>query len=396
LFYEREALNKPGKYDARGVSSGKEDVHAAISDLDRGLFPNAFCKITEDIAGGDAAMCNVMHADGAGTKSSLAYMYWRETGDLSVWRGIARDAIVMNTDDLMCIGAIDNILVSGTIGRNKFRIPGEVIREIITGTEEFLEMLRGFGISIRSTGGETADVNDLVRTIIVDTTVFCRMPRAKVIDIRPHPGDAIVGFASFGKAVYEDSYNGGMGSNGLSSARHDVFSREYATRYPESFDSDIPPELVFSGSRKLTDPVEGTGLDCGKLMLASTRTYLPVVRKQIAELGDSIHGMIHCTGGGQTKVMNFMKGMHVIKDNLFPVPPLFQMIRDESKTDWKEMYRVFNMGHLLEIFLPPEDAETAIAIAGEFGIEARVIGRCESAKETRLSLLTPTGMVESY
>lgn len=384
-------MSDQDKYAARGVSSGKEEVHAAIKDVDKGLFPNAFCKIVEDIAGGDDSMCNVMHADGAGTKSSLAYVYWKETGDLSVWRGIAQDALVMNTDDLMCVGAIDNILVSNTIGRNKYRIPGEVIKEIIMGTEEFLQNLRDMGVGIVSTGGETADVNDLVRTIIVDTTVFCRMPRNKVIEVNVQDQDVIVAFSSSGQASWESEYNGGMGSNGLTSARHDVFSKVYAEKYPESYSPDVPAELVYAGSKLLTDEVEGAPVNAGKLVLSPTRTYLPVVKDLMAELGSDLHGMIHCTGGAQTKIMKFVDGMHVIKDDMLPTPPLFNLIQQESGTSWEEMYRVFNMGHLLECYMPASQAAAAIDIAAKYNIDAKVIGRCEAAPENKLTIRSAHG-----
>ncbi len=377
---------------ARGVSAAKEDVHAAIRNVDKGIFPKAFCKIIPDILGGDPEWCNIMHADGAGTKSSLAYVYWRETGDLSVWKGIARDALVMNIDDLLCVGATDNILVSSTIGRNKMLIPGEVIAAIINGTEEALEQLRSWGISIYSTGGETADVGDLVRTIIVDSTVTCRMRRNDVVNnANIQDGDVIVGLASFGKAVYEDEYNGGMGSNGLTSARHDVFAKYIAEKYPESFDAAVPEELVYSGSVKLTDKVDGVPVDAGKLVLSPTRTYAPVIKKILDEMRPEIHGMIHCTGGAQTKVMHFVEGKHVVKDNLFPVPPLFDLIARESGTDWSEMYKVFNMGHRMEIYVAPENAQRVIDIAQSFGIEARVVGHVEDAPENKLTIRSEKG-----
>ncbi len=377
---------------ARGVSAAKEDVHAAIRNVDKGIFPKAFCKIIPDILGGDPEWCNIMHADGAGTKSSLAYVYWRETGDLSVWKGIARDALVMNIDDLLCVGATDNILVSSTIGRNKMLIPGEVIAAIINGTEEALEQLRSWGISIYSTGGETADVGDLVRTIIVDSTVTCRMRRNDVVNnANIQDGDVIVGLASFGKAVYEDEYNGGMGSNGLTSARHDVFAKYIAEKYPESFDAAVPEELVYSGSVKLTDKVDGVPVDAGKLVLSPTRTYAPVIKKILDEMRPEIHGMIHCTGGAQTKVMHFVEGKHVVKDNLFPVPPLFDLIARESGTDWSEMYKVFNMGHRMEIYVAPENAQRVIDISQSFGIEARVVGHVEDAPENKLTIRSEKG-----
>lgn len=377
---------------ARGVSAAKEDVHAAIRNVDKGIFPKAFCKIIPDILGDDPEWCNIMHADGAGTKSSLAYVYWRETGDLSVWKGIARDALVMNIDDLLCVGATDNILVSSTIGRNKMLIPGEVIAAIINGTEEALEQLRSWGISIYSTGGETADVGDLVRTIIVDSTVTCRMRRKDVVNnANISGGDVIVGLASFGKAVYEDEYNGGMGSNGLTSARHDVFAKYIAEKYPESYDAAVPEELVYSGSVKLTDKIEGVPVDAGRLVLSPTRTYAPVIKKILDEMRPEIHGMIHCTGGAQTKVMHFVEGKHVVKDNLFPVPPLFDLIARESGTDWSEMYRVFNMGHRMEIYVAPENAQRVIDIAQSMGIEARIVGHVEDAAENRLTIRSDKG-----
>ncbi|MDE5657295.1 MAG: phosphoribosylformylglycinamidine cyclo-ligase [Muribaculaceae bacterium] len=377
------------------MSASKEDVHAAIKNGDKGLYPTAFCKIIPDLLGGDPEYCNIMHADGAGTKSSLAYAYWRETGDLSVWKGIAQDALIMNIDDLLCVGATDNILVSSTIGRNKQLIPGEVISAIINGTEELLAELRRQGVNAISTGGETADVGDLVRTIIVDSTVTCRMRRADVIDNgNIQAGDVIVGLASYGQATYEDSYNGGMGSNGLTSARHDVFSKYLAERYPETFDAAVPSELVYSGSRSLTDSVEGVDLDAGKLVLSPTRTYAPVIKKLLDEMRPQIHGMVHCSGGAQTKVMNFVQNKHVIKDNLFPVPPLFDLIQRESGTDWAEMYKVFNMGHRMEIYLRPEHAARVIDIAASFGIDARVVGRVEEAAANRLTIISEKGTFE--
>lgn len=379
----------------RGVSAAKEDVHNAIKNVDKGIFPQAFCKIIPDILGGDPQWCNIMHADGAGTKSSLAYAYWRETGDLSVWRGIAQDALIMNIDDLLCVGATDNILVSSTIGRNKGLIPGEVIAAIINGTEELLERLRSLGVSIYSTGGETADVGDLVRTIIVDSTVTCRMRRADVVNnANIRGGDVIVGLSSSGKAIYEDEYNGGMGSNGLTSARHDVFAKCVGEKYPETFDPSMPGELAYSGTVKLTDEVEGTPLTAGKLVLSPTRTYAPVIKKLLAEMRPAIHGMVHCTGGAQTKVMHFVENKHVIKDNLFPVPPLFALIQKESGTDWKEMYKVFNMGHRMEIYVAPEDADRVIGISREFGIDAQVIGRVEDAPANRLTIIGEHGTYE--
>ena len=368
------------RYMMRGVSAMKEDVHAAIKNIDKGLFPQAFCKIIPDILGGDPEYCNIMHADGAGTKSSLAYMYWKETGDLSVWKGIAQDALIKNTDDLLCVGAVDNILVSSTIGRNKMLIPGEVISAIINGTDELLDQMRQMGVGIYATGGETADVGDLVRTIIVDSTVTCRMKRSDVIDnANIRPGDVIVGLSSSGTATYETAYNGGMGSNGLTSARHDVFARYLAEKYPESYDHAVPEELVYSGSYRLTDPVEGSPVDAGHLVLSPTRTYAPFVKKMLDEVSRSeIHGMVHCTGGAQTKVLHFVgENCRVVKDNMFPVPPLFRAIHEQSGTDWSEMYKVFNMGHRLEVYVRPEMAERIIAIAQSFNIEARVVGRIE-------------------
>ena len=383
------------RYNLRGVSASKEDVHNAIKNVDKGLYPQAFCKIIPDILGGDPEWCNIMHADGAGTKSSLAYAYWRETGDISVWRGIAQDALVMNIDDLLCVGATDNILVSSTIGRNKHLIPGEVISAIINGTEELLARLREMGVGIHSTGGETADVGDLVRTIIVDSTVTCRMRRADVVDnANIKAGDVIVGLASFGQAVYEDSYNGGMGSNGLTSARHDVFAKYIAEKYPETYDAAVPDELVYSGSCRLTDPVEGTPLTAGQLVLSPTRTYAPFVKRLLSEMRPAVDGMIHCTGGAQTKVMHFVEGKHVIKDNLFPVPPLFDLIRRESHTPWEEMYKVFNMGHRLEVYVAPEHAAEVIAIAESLGIEARIVGRVEDAPANRLTIVNAEGTYE--
>lgn len=383
------------RYNLRGVSASKEDVHNAIKNVDKGLYPHAFCKIIPDILGGDPEMCNIMHADGAGTKSSLAYAYWRETGDLGVWRGIAQDAIVMNTDDLLCVGATDNILVSSTIGRNKNLIPGEVISAIINGTEELLSTLRDMGVGIYSTGGETADVGDLVRTIIVDSTVTCRMKRADVIDnANIKDGDVIVGLASFGQATYEDRYNGGMGSNGLTSARHDVFAKYLAEKYPETYDAAVPEDLVYSGSKKLTDIVEGTGLTAGQLVLSPTRTYAPVIKKLLNEMRPAIDGMIHCTGGAQTKVMHFVEGKHVIKDNLFPTPPLFSHIREQSGTPWNEMYKVFNMGHRMEIYVAPSHADEVISISESFGIPARILGRVENAPANHLTISTENGTFE--
>lgn len=372
------------RYMMRGVSAMKEDVHAAIKNIDKGIFPHAFCKIMPDVLGGDPEYCNIMHADGAGTKSSLAYMYWKETGDLSVWRGIAQDAIVMNTDDLLCVGAVDNILVSSTIGRNKMLIPGEVISAIINGTDELLAEMREMGIGIYPTGGETADVGDLVRTIIVDSTVTCRMKRSEVIDnANIRPGDVIVGLSSCGQATYEKQYNGGMGSNGLTSARHDVFAKYLAEKYPESYDKAVPDELVYSGNMHLDDKVEDTPLNAGQLVLSPTRTYAPVVKKLLDIMRPRIHGMVHCTGGAQTKVLNFVnENCKVVKDNMFPVPPLFKLIHDESGTDWREMYMVFNMGHRLEVYVNPEDAQTVIDTANGFNIDAQVVGHIEEGKRS--------------
>lgn len=376
------------RYNQRGVSASKEDVHNAIKNIDKGIFPNAFCKVIPDILGGDPDYCNIMHADGAGTKSSLAYLYWKETGDLSVWKGIAQDAIVMNTDDLLCIGATDKILLSSTIGRNKNLVPGEVISAIINGTEEVLEMLRNFGVNIFSTGGETADVGDLVRTIIVDSTVTCRMKRSEVItNEKIKAGQVIVGFASYGQASYETEYNGGMGSNGLTSARHDVFSKLLSEKYPESFDPSVPKELVYSGSRKLTDSYEGVPVNVGKLVLSPTRTYAPVVKEILRNHLDQIGGIIHCSGGAQTKILHFVNDLHIIKDNLFDVPPLFRLIREESGTDWKEMYKVFNMGHRLEVYIDEQYAEDLIAIGKSFNIETKIIGRVEKSEGKKVTIV---------
>ncbi len=383
------------RYDLRGVSASKDDVHNAIRNIDKGLYPKAFCKIIPDLLGGDPAYCNIMHADGAGTKSSLAYMYWRETGDLSVWRGIAQDAIVMNIDDLLCVGATDGILLSSTIGRNKNLIPGEVIAAIIGGTEEFLAELRQMGVDIVSTGGETADVGDLVRTTIVDSTVTCRMRRADVIDnANIAGGDVIVGLASSGQATYERQYNGGMGSNGLTSARHDVFAHYLASKYPESYDAAVPADLVYSGGKQLLDPVDGTPVDAGRLVLSPTRTYAPVIKRMLDVMRARIHGMVHCTGGAQTKVLHFVDHKHVIKDNMLPIPPLFRLIQEQSGTDWREMYQVFNMGHRMEIYVEPADAQAVIDIAQSFGIEAQVIGHVEDAPTSRLTIITEHGTFE--
>ena len=372
------------RYSQRGVSAEKEDIHNAIKNLDKGLYPNAFCKIIPDILGGDPEYCNIMHADGAGTKSSLAYMYWRETGDLSVWKGIAQDALIMNTDDLLCVGAVDGILVSSTLGRNKMLIPGDVISETINGTDELLEELRQMGIGIYGTGGETADVGDLVRTIIVDSTVTCRMKRSDVIDnANIRPGDVIVGLSSTGQASYEKKYNGGMGSNGLTSARHDVFAKYLAEKYPESYDKAVPEELVYSGRYRLDDKVEGAPVTAGELVLSPTRTYAPVIKQLLTEMRPKVHGMVHCTGGAQTKVLHFVgDNCRVVKDNLFPIPPLFRIIKEESGTDWQEMYKVFNMGHRMEIYVSPEDAQQVMKVAEGFNIEARIIGHIEEGRKS--------------
>ena len=379
----------------RGVSAAKEDVHNAIKNIDKGLYPMAFCKIIPDILGGDPEYCNIMHADGAGTKSSLAYMYWKETGDLSVWKGIAQDAIVMNTDDLLCVGAVDNILVSSTIGRNKMLIPGEVISAIINGTDELLQELRDMGVGIYPTGGETADVGDLVRTIIVDSTVTCRMRRSDVIDnANIRPGDVIVGLSSTGQATYERRYNGGMRSNGLTSARHDVFAKYLAAEYPESFDHAVPDALVYSGKYRLTDPVSGSPLNAGQLVLSPTRTYAPVIKRILDEMRHDIHGMVHCTGGAQTKVLHFVSGdIHGVKDNMFPVPPLFRAIHECSGTDWREMYQVFNMGHRMEIYVEPEHASRIIEISRSFNIDAQVIGHIEEGEKS-LTIKSENGVFE--
>ena len=380
------------RYQQRGVSAGKEDVHKAISKLDKGLFPKAFCKVVPDYLTGDPNYCVVMHADGAGTKSSLAYAYWKKTGDLSVWRGIAQDALIMNIDDLLCVGATGPILVSSTIGRNKLLIPGEVLAAIINGTEELLEELRGDGIEIYSTGGETADVGDLVRTIIVDSTVVCRMPRSKVISndgIRP--GDVIVGLASFGQATYEKEYNGGMGSNGLTSARHDVFHHSLAEEFPETYDSSLPKDLVYSGSKRLTDAVDGSPLDAGKLVLSATRTYAPIIKAILDAHHNDIHGMVHCSGGAQTKVLHFIDNLHVIKDRLFETPTLFKMIQAESKTPWQEMYKVFNMGHRMEVYVSEQLAPEIIRIAAQFGVAAQVVGRVEASPNKKVTISSEHG-----
>ena len=385
-------MSQDSRYNLRGVSASKEDVHNAIKNIDKGLYPKAFCKIIPDIIGGDEEYCNIMHADGAGTKSSLAYLYWKETGDLSVWKGIAQDAIVMNLDDLLCVGATDNILLSSTIGRNKNLIPGEVIAAIINGTEEFLADLREMGVSIYSTGGETADVGDLVRTIIVDSTVTARMKRSDIIDnSNIQDGDVIIGLSSFGKANYEKEYNGGMGSNGLTSARHDVFNKYLAEKYPESFDPLVPSEVVYSGSYKLTDHLEKSGVDAGKIVLSPTRTYAPIMIEIFKKFRSKIHGLIHCSGGAQTKVMNFVDDLHVIKDNLFELPELFRIIQKESGTSWEEMYKVFNMGHRMEIYVSSEFADEIINISNSFNVDAKIVGRCEKAKGNKLTIKSEFG-----
>ncbi len=384
------------RYNLRGVSASKEDVHNAIKNIDKGLFPKAFCKIIPDYLTNDNEYCIIMHADGAGTKSSLAYMYWKETGDLSVWKGIAQDALIMNIDDLLCVGATDNILLSSTIGRNKNLVPGEVISAIINGTEELISDLKEHGVTIHSTGGETADVGDLVRTIIVDSTVTARMKRSDVIDnANIQAGDVIVGLASFGQATYEKGYNGGMGSNGLTSARHDVFAKYLAEKYPESFDASVPNELVYSGQTKLTDEVENSPIDAGKLVLSPTRTYAPVIKKILEKYNSQdIHGMVHCSGGAQTKVLHFVDNVHVIKDNLFPVPPLFKLIQEQSKTDWKEMYQVFNCGHRMELYVNEEIAQDIIAISKSFNIDAQIVGRVEVSTEKKLTITSEYGKFE--
>ena len=380
------------RYNLRGVSADKEDVHNAIKGINKGLFPNAFCKIVPDYLSNDDDYCIVMHADGAGTKSSLAYIYWKETGDISVWKGIAQDALVMNIDDLLCVGVTDNILLSSTIGRNKNLVPGEVISAIINGTEEILSDLRGFGIDIRSTGGETADVGDLVRTIIVDSTVVARIKKTDVItNSNIQSGDVIVGLSSFGQAIYESEYNGGMGSNGLTSARHDVFARYLSEKYPESYDSSFPESLVYSGSKKLTDTLADLSVDVGKLVLSPTRTYAPIIKRILEKYRSNVHGMIHCSGGAQTKVLHFVDDVHVIKDNLFDIPPLFDLIQKESNTDWKEMYKVFNMGHRMELYVPEEIADSIIAISNSFGVEAKVIGRVEANDGKKLTIKSSFG-----
>ncbi|GAB1403516.1 AIR synthase-related protein [Lentimicrobium sp.] len=391
-FNEVLNMSQQSRYAQRGVSSGKEEVHQAIKNIDKGLFPKAFCKIIPDVLGGNPEWCNIMHADGAGTKSALAYLYWKETGDTSVWKGIAQDAIVMNTDDLLCVGATDNILISSTIGRNKNLIPGEVISAIIQGTEEFLEELRSYGMGIHSTGGETADVGDLVRTIIVDSTVTARMQRDKVVSNHHiREGDVIIGLASFGQSTYEKSYNGGMGSNGLTSARHDVFSNIYAEKYPETYDPSIPKTLAYSGNLRLTDPSPVQGVDMGKLVLSPTRTYAPVIKAMLDNFRPQIHGMVHCSGGAQTKILHFIDNLHVIKDNLFEIPPLFRIIQEQSATPWEEMYKVFNMGHRMELYVPKKIAADLIFISESFGIEAKVVGRVEAAVSKKLSIIGENG-----
>ncbi|MHB1106472.1 MAG: AIR synthase related protein [Lutibacter sp.] len=384
------------RYSLRGVSASKEDVHNAIKNVDKGLFPKAFCKIVPDYLTNDEDYCLIMHADGAGTKSSLAYTYWKETGDISVWKGIAQDALIMNIDDLICVGATTNIMLSSTIGRNKNVIPGEVISVIINGTEELLQELKSYGVEIHSTGGETADVGDLVRTIIVDSTVTARMKRADVIDnANIKPGDVIVGLASFGQATYETAYNGGMGSNGLTSARHDVFHKYLAIKYPESFDAEVPEELVYSGNMKLNDAVENSPINAGKLVLSPTRTYAPIIKKILEKFtSEEIHGMVHCSGGAQTKILHFIDNLHILKDNLFPVPPLFKLIQEQSKTDWKEMYQVFNCGHRMELYVSPDIAQDIIAISKSFHVDAQIVGRVEASATKKLTITSEFGVFE--
>lgn len=384
------------RYSQRGVSASKEDVHNAIKNIDKGLFPKAFCKIVPDYLTNDDNYCLIMHADGAGTKSSLAYMYWKETGDVSVWKGIAQDALIMNIDDLLCVGATDNIMLSSTIGRNKNLIPGEVVSAIINGTEELISELKDFGVTIHSTGGETADVGDLVRTIIVDSTVTARMKRSDVIDnANIQAGDVIVGLESFGQASYEKEYNGGMGSNGLTSARHDVFNNYLASKYPESFDAAVPSDLVYSGNVKLTDAVEDAPIDAGKLVLSPTRTYAPIIKEILSKYNsDDVHGMIHCSGGAQTKILHFVDDLHIVKDNMFPIPPLFKLIQEQSKTDWKEMYQVFNCGHRMELYVNPEVAEEIIAISKSYNVNAQIVGRVESANNKKLTITSEYGTFE--
>ncbi|RCS28010.1 phosphoribosylformylglycinamidine cyclo-ligase [Polaribacter sp. WD7] len=384
------------RYAQRGVSASKEDVHNAIKNIDKGLFPKAFCKIVPDYLTNDENYSLIMHADGAGTKSSLAYMYWKETGDISVWKGIAQDALIMNIDDLLCVGATDNIMLSSTIGRNKSKIPGEVLSAIINGTEELIEDLKGFGVTIHSTGGETADVGDLVRTIIVDSTVTARMKRADVIDnANIKAGDVIVGLASFGQATYETEYNGGMGSNGLTSARHDVFHKYLAEKYPESFDAEVPKELVYSGNTKLTDVVTNSPIDAGKLVLSPTRTYAPIIKEILSKYNsETVHGMIHCSGGAQTKILHFVDNLHIVKDNLFPIPPLFKLIQEQSKTDWKEMYQVFNCGHRMELYVSADIAEDIIAISRSFNVDAQIVGKVEQSEDKKLTIKSEFGVFE--
>ena len=384
------------RYAQRGVSASKEDVHNAIKNINKGLFPKAFCKIVPDYLTNDADYCLIMHADGAGTKSSLAYMYWKETGDISVWKGIAQDALIMNIDDLLCVGATDNIMLSSTIGRNKSKIPGEVLSAIINGTEELIEDLKGFGVTIHSTGGETADVGDLVRTIIVDSTVTARLKRSDVIDnANISVGDVIVGLESFGQATYETEYNGGMGSNGLTSARHDVFHKYLAEKYPESFDAAVPEDLVYSGNTKLTDEVANSPLNAGKLVLSPTRTYAPIIKEILSKFNsDTVHGMIHCSGGAQTKILHFVDNLHIVKDNMFEVPPLFKLIQEQSNTDWKEMYQVFNCGHRMEIYVSPEVAKEIIAISKSFNVDAKIVGRVETAETKKLTITSEFGVFE--
>lgn len=385
-------MTNTSRYNQRGVSASKEDVHSAIKNIDKGLFPKAFCKVVPDILTGDEEYCTVMHADGAGTKSSLAYMYWKETGDMSVWKGIAQDAIVMNLDDLLCVGITDNILLSSTIGRNKNLIPGEVISAIVNGTEELCQQLRDLGVGIVLTGGETADVGDLVRTIIVDSTVTARTKRSKIISNgNIQDGDVIIGLSSFGKAKYESEYNGGMGSNGLTSARHDVFANYLAQKYPESYDSNVPSDLVYSGKYRLTDMIDEIGLTAGKMVLSPTRTYAPIIREVLENYHPAIHGLVHCSGGAQTKVMHFVNDLHIVKDNLFAVPPLFRIIQETSGTDWQEMYKVFNMGHRLEIYVQPEFAKDIIAISKEFGVDAQIVGYCSKHNGNKLTIKSPFG-----
>ncbi len=385
-------MDQASRYMQRGVSASKEDVHAAIKNLDKGIYPNAFCKVIPDVLGGDDDYCNIMHADGAGTKSSLAYMYWKETGDLSVWHGIAQDAIVMNTDDLLCVGVTDDILISSTIGRNKNLIPAEVIKALIGGTEDFLQKMESIGVKIHLTGGETADVGDLVRTVIVDSTVTARVKRSEIIENKIQAGDVIVGLSSSGQATYEDAYNGGMGSNGLTSARHDVFHKKLAACFPESFDPQVDDSLVYSGSKALTEASAVAGVDVGKLVLSPTRTYAPVIKAILEHYRSNIHGMIHCSGGAQTKVLHFIDQLHIIKDQMFPIPPLFYLIQKESGTDWKEMYKVFNMGHRMELYVPESIAKSIIEISGKFNIEAQIIGRVEASDKKQVSIHTGKGV----